>query len=55
MWKFLGQGIQTIASTYTTAVAGPDPLTHWAGTGIKPMPPLRQRQILSRLYHSGAS
>ena len=33
-----GPRIESSGATYSTAVAMLDPLTHWAGPGIEPVP-----------------
>ena len=40
--------------TYTAAAAKPDPLTHWAGPGIKPRP-LQQPELLQSGAPAGIS
>ena len=43
-WEFPGQGLNPgFSHSFGTALAMPDPLTHSAGPGIKPMPPEPQQ------------
>ena len=59
--KFLGQRSNLSSSTYATAVAALDTLTHCTGLGMEPDPqqqpePLqRQCQVLNPLCHTGNS
>ena len=56
IWSSQGRDlIQATVATYTEAAAVPDPLTHWAGPGVKPVtwrcrnatnPTVPQQQLL---------
>lgn len=42
MWLFLGQGLNpATASSYAAGAAMPDPLTRYAQSGVKAVPPQR--------------